>query len=170
MPTSSPQATRLRFSLSFTMSEPHRDNPSLVFRIPYNLRVARYLNHFPLNKKKKFLSLREGCYNWRSLKIPYSICRYLGKESFWEDKTFQFRKTLSGISCPNSPIYRPLMAIQKLFEQLWLFRVILKNSLLVIDYTVSFWRVMTLQTWNLNFFVSGNQLHKWCNRLQAFKI
>ncbi|KAH1216030.1 hypothetical protein HKD37_13G036434 [Glycine soja] len=48
----------------FTKSEPHRDNPSLVFRNPYNLRDPRSLKQFPLNKKKKkFLSLREGYYN-----------------------------------------------------------------------------------------------------------
>ena len=29
-----------------------------------------------------------------------------------------FRKTLLEISCPNSPIYKPLMIIQKFLEQL----------------------------------------------------
>ena len=46
----SPQATHLRFSLSckmpFTKSKPHRDNLSLVFRNPYNLRDPRSLNQF----------------------------------------------------------------------------------------------------------------------------
>ncbi|KAL5162160.1 hypothetical protein HKD37_07G019319 [Glycine soja] len=48
VPMSSSQATRLRFPLSckmpFTKSEPHRDNPSLVFKIPYNSRDLRSLN------------------------------------------------------------------------------------------------------------------------------
>ena len=87
-------------------------------------------------KKKKFLSLWEGYYNWRSIKILYSICKCLTKESFWEDNTFQFRKTLLGISCPKSPIYRPLMAIQKSLEQMWLLGVI-------------FWRVVTLGSYFL---------------------
>jgi len=44
----------------FTKSEPHKDNPSLVFKNPYNLRDHR-LKQFPFNKKKKkFLSLRKG--------------------------------------------------------------------------------------------------------------
>ena len=42
VPTSSTQATNLRFSFlfvnSFTTSEPHRDNTSLVFGNSYNLR------------------------------------------------------------------------------------------------------------------------------------
>ena len=68
VPTSSPQATHLRFSTlcktPFTNSEPYRDNPSLMFRNPYNLRDLRSLKQFPLNKKKKkFLSLRKGYYN-----------------------------------------------------------------------------------------------------------
>ncbi|KAH1232559.1 hypothetical protein GmHk_09G025179 [Glycine max] len=49
VPTSSPQATHLRFStlfvkILFTKSKPHRDNPSLVFKNPYNLRDPRSLN------------------------------------------------------------------------------------------------------------------------------
>ncbi|KAH1209277.1 hypothetical protein GmHk_15G043853 [Glycine max] len=46
VPTSSTQATHLRFSFvnSFTTSEPHRDNPSLVFRNSYNLRDPQSLN------------------------------------------------------------------------------------------------------------------------------
>ncbi|KAH1257560.1 hypothetical protein GmHk_03G007499 [Glycine max] len=43
-------SNRLRFSLSckmpFTKSEPHRDNPSLAFRNPYNLRDPWSLNQF----------------------------------------------------------------------------------------------------------------------------
>ncbi|KAH1199191.1 hypothetical protein GmHk_18G052616 [Glycine max] len=43
--------------MPFTKSEPHRDNPSLVFRNPYILRNPRSLNQISLNKKKKKNSL-----------------------------------------------------------------------------------------------------------------
>jgi len=148
VPTSSPQATRLRFPLSckmsFTKFEPHRDNPSLAFRNPYNLRESQSLNQSPwIRGRRRILSLREKYYNWRSLKILYWICKCFGQgilfESYkmiwyWEDKTICSGK-LWGISCPKSPIYRPLMTIQKLLEQMWLLGVIFENSLLVIDYT-----------------------------------
>ncbi|KAL5178850.1 hypothetical protein HKD37_01G000284 [Glycine soja] len=48
VPTFSTQATHLRFSFlfvnSFTTSEPHRDNPSLVFKNSYNLKDPQSLN------------------------------------------------------------------------------------------------------------------------------
>ena len=37
----------------FTMYEPHKDNPSLVFRIPYNLRDPRSLKHSLCIRRKK---------------------------------------------------------------------------------------------------------------------
>ena len=42
--------------------------------------------------------------------------------------------------CPKSPIYRPLMTIQKSLEQMWLLGVI-------------FWRVVTLGSYFLNFWI-----------------
>jgi len=64
MPTSSTQATHLRFSFlfvnSFTTSEPHRDNPSLVFRNSYNLRDPRSLKQsLCMRRKKEEFSLEE---------------------------------------------------------------------------------------------------------------
>jgi len=61
MPTSSTQATHLRFSFlflnSFITSEPHRDNPSLVFRNSCNLRDPRSLNQSLCTRRKKRNSL-----------------------------------------------------------------------------------------------------------------
>ena len=61
VPTSSTQATHLRFSFlflnSFTTSEPHRDNPSLVFRNSYNLRDSWSLNQSLCIRRKKRNSL-----------------------------------------------------------------------------------------------------------------
>ena len=63
-PTSSTQATHLRFSYlfvnSFTTSEPHRDNPSLMFSNSYNLRDPRSLNQsLCMRRKKEEFSLEE---------------------------------------------------------------------------------------------------------------
>ena len=61
VPTSSTQATHLRFSFlfvnSFTTFEPHRNNPSLVFRNAYNLRDPRSLNESLCIRRKKRNSL-----------------------------------------------------------------------------------------------------------------
>jgi len=61
VPTSSTQAIHLRFSFlfvnSFTTSEPHRDNPSLVFKNSYNLRDPRSLNQSLCIRRKKRNSL-----------------------------------------------------------------------------------------------------------------
>jgi len=61
VPTSSTQATHLRFFflfvISFTTSEPHRDNSSLVFKNSYNLRDPRSLNQSLCIRRKKKNSL-----------------------------------------------------------------------------------------------------------------
>jgi len=61
VPTSSTQATHLRFSFlfikSFTTSETHRDNPSLVFKNPYNLRDPHFLKQSLCIRRKKRNSL-----------------------------------------------------------------------------------------------------------------
>ena len=57
VPTSSTQATHLRFSFlfvnSFTTFEPHRDNPSLVFKNSYNLKDPQSLNQYLWMRRKK---------------------------------------------------------------------------------------------------------------------
>ena len=49
----------------FTKSEPHRDNPSLVFRNPYNLRDPQSLNPFSkVRRREEEISLkRDRLYN-----------------------------------------------------------------------------------------------------------
>jgi len=110
VPTSSTQATHLRFSTLFVKTLYKvwtiQGQPFPCVQESFTTRDPRSLNPFSLNEKKerRILSWRERYYNWRSIKIPYWICKCLTKESFWGDKTFQFRKTLYQFR-PKSYIY-----------------------------------------------------------------
>jgi len=94
-------------------------------------------------------------------------CERIGQWMFWKTlKNFKY----------ISHIYRPLVAFQKTCEELWLFRVIFKNSSLVIDYrcvvidyTVIL-RSYNSSVWISKLFVTGNWLHNSCNRLHILKF
>jgi len=129
----------------FTKSEPHRDNPSLVFRNHYNLRDPQSLNQsLWIKRKKEEFSLEEKditikvhgeTFNGFASVCPrVSFGRVFGNGalgisliSFWEDKTFWTSKTLSSKFVPKSPIYRPLMAIHKSNQKMWLLANFLKT-------------------------------------------
>ena len=64
---------------------------------------------------------------------------------FWEDKTFLPSKTLCLKFVPKSPIYKPLMAIHKSNEKMWLL--------------ADFWKLST-----------GNRLQCLCNRLHNYNL
>ena len=125
VPTSSTQATHLRFSFlfvnSFTTSEPHRDNPSLVFRNSYNLRDPRSLNQSLCirRKKKRNSLLKRRILQLKSmdeLLMIVSVCPRVSFERAFDNEVLL--ESLSFILCPKSPIYRPLMTIQKSLEQM----------------------------------------------------
>jgi len=127
----------------FTKSEPHRDNPSLVFRNPYNLRDSQSPNQsLWMRRKKQEFSLEEKDItievHGETLNGFASVCLSFFWESIWQWSSLEI--SLSYILCPKSPIYRPWMTIQKSLEQIWLSEVI-------------FWRVVTLGSYFLNFWI-----------------
>jgi len=118
----------------FTKFESHRDNPSLVFRNPYYLRDLRSLNQsLWMRRKKEEFSLEEKDItievHVETLNGFASVCsrvsfeRAFGNETLFESLSFPFERIrhfeqtkLSLILYPKSPIYRPLMTIQKSLE------------------------------------------------------
>jgi len=118
---------------SFKKSEPYRDNPSLVFRNPYNLRDPQSLNQSLWKRRKKEeFSLEEKDItievHGETLNGFASVCpRVSFERAFGKDKTFWTSKTLSLKFVPKSPIYRPLMAIHKSNQKMWLLADFLKT-------------------------------------------
>jgi len=160
VPTSSTQATHLRFSFlfvnSFTTSEPHRDNPSLVFRNSYNLRDPRSLNQsLCIRRKKKRNSLLKR----RILQLKFMDELLMDLQVFAQEfllKEHLAMKFSWNISHwflkSDTHIYRPFVPFQnglkrcvfsKSFSEV--FSLVIDYRFLVIDYTVIFWRVMTFE-------------------------
>ena len=121
----------------FTKFEPHRDNPSLVFRNSYNLRDPRSLNQsLCIRRKKEEFSLKENditievhgdtLNGFASVCLRISFERAFGNEVLLESlsfpseriRHFEQAKNLSSKFVPKSPIYRPLMAIHKSNENM----------------------------------------------------
>ena len=133
VPTSSPQATHLRFSTLFVKSFYKvwitQGQPFPCVQESFTTRDPRSLNPFSEVKEKKKKSLLEetDC----TMKINHnSLFEYASvwPRNLWEDKIFQFRKTLLifwedktfwaiknslSIRVSKSHINRPLMAIHK---------------------------------------------------------
>ena len=120
--SSNPLEISTIFVKSFTKSEPHRDNPSLVFRNPYNLRVSRSLNEFHwVRRMEEEFSLQEKnitmkIYGW-TLNGFASVCPRVLERAFYnevllESLSFSFErirhfgpKILSLQFHPKSHIY-----------------------------------------------------------------
>ena len=90
----------------------------------------------------------------------------------------QFEREVKNIQCDNGKEFdnKPFMAVQKQFEEMCLFKIsseilllVIDYRILVIDYTIIFWRVMTFQRIFCSLF-AGNWLLKLCNRLHNSKL
>jgi len=87
----------------FTKSKPHRDNPSLVFRNPYNLRDPQSLNQsLWMRRKKEEFSIEEKDItieaHGETLNGFASVCpkvsfeRAFGNEVLFESLSFPFKR------------------------------------------------------------------------------
>jgi len=168
VPTSSTQATHLRFSFifvnSFTTSEPHRDNLFLVFRNSCNLRYLWSLNQSLCIRRKKRNSLLKKkditieVHGWTlngfaSVFPIVSFERAFGNEILLESLSFPFERIRhfeqTKLSLQNSCPSHLVIGLW------WSFT----NSIKRCDCWQIFWKLST-----------GNRLQCLCNRLRNYNL
>ena len=128
---------------SFTTSEPHRDNPSLVFSNPYNSRdpwslnkshwIRRLEEEFSLQEQNFTMKIHGWTLNGFASVCPRVLVRAFDNEILFEFLSFPFERIRHFGPAKLSfkqvlkPIYRPLMAIHKSNEKMWLLAYFLKT-------------------------------------------